>query len=225
MKRNSLDPNLEDLPGLIPIFPLDGALLLPGGRLPLNIFEPRYLSMISDALSTPHRLIGMIQTNSSTTQDEMSPMLYYVGCAGRISSFEETLDGRYLISLDGMIRFKVTAEAEGRSDYRQCHVDYRTYSDDLHVSEKSFDRSRLMVVLKRYFSMKGFSADWVSIEACADEKLITTLSMICPLPVAEKQMLLESLDVPSRGEMLTTMLEMEIQMQSSNNKQQGHVRH
>jgi len=112
MKRNSLDPNLEDLPGLIPIFPLDGALLLPGGRLPLNIFEPRYLSMISDALSTPHRLIGMIQTNSSTTQDEMSPMLYSVGCAGRISSFEETLDGRYLISLDGMIRFKVTAEAE-----------------------------------------------------------------------------------------------------------------
>jgi Lon protease-like protein len=181
--------------------------------------------MISDALSTPHRLIGMIQTNSSTTQDEMSPMLYSVGCAGRISSFEETLDGRYLISLDGMIRFKVTAEAEGRSDYRQCHVDYRRYSDDLHVSEKSFDRSRLIVVLKRYFSMKGFSADWESIEACADEKLITTLSMICPLPVAEKQMLLESLDVPSRGEMLTTMLEMEIQMQSSNNKQQGHVRH
>lgn len=225
MKRNSLDPNLEDLPGLIPIFPLDGALLLPGGRLPLNIFEPRYLAMISDALSTPHRLIGMIQTNSSATQDEMSPMLYSVGCAGRISSFEETLDGRYVISLDGMIRFKISAEAENKSGYRQCHVDYAGFSDDLHVSEKPFDRSRLMSVLKRYFSIKGFSADWESIETCADEKLITTLSMICPLPIAEKQMLLESVDVPSRGDMLTTMLEMESEMLSSSNKQQGHVRH
>ncbi len=225
MKRNSLDPNLEDLPGIIPIFPLDGALLLPGGRLPLNIFEPRYLAMISDALSTPHRLIGMIQTNSSTTQDEMSPMLYSVGCAGRISSFEETTDGRYLISLDGMIRFRVSDEAEGRSDYRQYHVDYSGFSDDLHINEKPYDRTRLMTVLKQYFHIKGFSADWESIESCAEEKLITTLSMICPLPVAEKQMLLEALDIPSRGEMLTTMLEMESQMQSSPNKQQGHVRH
>lgn len=225
MKRNSLDPEIADLPINIPIFPLDGALLLPTGRLPLNIFEPRYLSMISDALSTPHRLIGMIQSNSGVTQDEMSPLLYSVGCAGRISSFEETTDGRYLISLDGMIRFNIDEEIEGKSGYRQCRVSYDEYADDLLVKDVYFDRTRLIKVLKRYFQMKGFSADWNSIEACADEKLITTLSMICPLAVAEKQMLLEAKDVSSRGDLISAILEMECEMTASDMQKKGHVKH
>lgn len=225
MKRNSLDPELGDLPVNIPIFPLDGALLLPSGRLPLNIFEPRYLSMVSDALSTPHRLIGMIQSNTGVTQDEMSPLLYSVGCAGRISSFEETTDGRYLISLDGMIRFRIEKEVEGKSGYRQCRVSYDNYADDLHVQDVSFDRKRLITVLKKYFQIKGFSADWKSIETCADEKLITTLSMICPLSVAEKQMLLEAKDVSTRGDVISTILEIECEMGNLDMQKQGHVKH
>ena len=225
MKRNSLDPDLKDLPDNIPIFPLDGALLLPSGRLPLNVFEPRYLNMVSDTLSTQHRLIGMIQSNTGVTQDEMSPLLYSVGCAGRISSFEETNDGRYLISLDGMIRFNVIEEIEGKSGYRQCKVSYDEYADDLHVQDVLFDRPRLMKILKRYFQIKGFSADWSSIESCPEEKLITTLSMICPLAVAEKQMLLEAKDLSTRGDLISTILEMECEMANINMQKQGHVKH
>ena len=188
MKRNSLDPELQDLPDNIPIFPLDGALLLPSGRLPLNVFEPRYLNMVSDTLSTQHRLIGMIQSNTGVTQDEMSPLLYSVGCAGRISSFEETNDGRYLISLDGMIRFNVIEEIEGKSGYRQCKVSYDEYADDLHVQDVLFDRPRLMKILKRYFQIKGFSADWSSIESCPKK---TDYHIIHDMPAcrSRKQML------------------------------------
>ena len=119
MKRNALEPDLQDLPKDIPIFPPNGALLLPGGRLPLNIFEPRYLSMVKDALSSSHRLIGMMQTNDANTQDEMSPMLYTIGCVGKVSSFEETQDGRYLISLDGLIRFRLVKELDMKDGYRR----------------------------------------------------------------------------------------------------------
>ena len=124
MKRNALEPNLQDLPTTIPVFPLNGALLLPGGRLPLNIFEDRYLAMISDTLSSSHRLVGMIQANDADTQDELKPMLYNVGCIGKISSFEETPDGRYLISLDGLIRFNVIEEIEMK-DGKMVTVGYR----------------------------------------------------------------------------------------------------
>ena len=226
MKRNSLDPELKDLPAHIPIFPLDGALLLPSGRLPLNIFEPRYLNMVSDTLSTPHRLIGMIQSNTGVTQDEMAPLLYSVGCVGRISSFEETNDGRYLISLDGMIRFHIIEEIEGKSGYRQCKVSYDKFADDMHVQDNvSYDRGRLIKVLKRYFQIKGFSADWTSIESCADEKLITTLCMICPLAVAEKQMLIEAKDISARGDLISTILEMECEMVNADMQKQGYVKH
>ncbi|MCE2516906.1 MAG: LON peptidase substrate-binding domain-containing protein [Alphaproteobacteria bacterium] len=208
MKRNALEPDLDNLPRTIPIFPLNGALLLPGGRLPLNIFEPRYLSMVSDALSSPHRMIGMIQTNDASSQDEAESMLYTVGCVGKLSSFEETPDGRYLISLDGLIRFTVDQEIESIDGYRRANVTYDRFTHDLELSPPNFDRDRLLSALRTYFDLKGFTADWDAIKSCDSEKLVTTLSMICPLDNEDKQALLESLTTSSRADTLSTLLEM-----------------
>ena len=225
MKRNALEPNLQELPKTIPIFPLNGALLLPGGRLPLNIFEPRYLAMISDALSSSHRLIGMIQTNDADTQDELSPMLYTTGCVGKISSFEETPDGRYLISLDGLIRFNIIKEVEMKDDYRQANVKYDHYIHDLDNTPPKINRDRLLTALKLYFDLKGFTADWDAIKSCESEKLITTLSMICPLGNQDKQALLEAKTTDIRADTLATLLEMENSLQALNLQDGDDVRH
>ena len=225
MKRNALEPNLQDLPKTIPVFPLNGALLLPGGRLPLNIFEDRYLSMISDTLSSSHRLVGMIQTNDADTQDELKPMLYNVGCVGKISSFEETPDGRYLISLDGLIRFNVLEEIDMKDGYRRVKVSYENFIQDLDVSPPEIDRTRLLSALKLYFDQKGFTADWDAIKSCESEKLVTTLSMICPLGNQDKQALLEAEDTSLRAETLATLLGMENSFQSLNTEGQDDVRH
>lgn len=225
MKRNVLEPNLQDLPKTIPIFPLNGALLLPGGRLPLNIFEDRYLAMISDTLSSSHRLIGMIQTNDADTQDELNPMFYTVGCVGKISSFEETPDGRYLISLDGLIRFNVIDEIEMKDGYRRVNVRYDNFIQDLDVSAPEIDRNRLLSALKLYFDQKGFTADWDAIKACESEKLVTTLSMICPLGNQDKQALLEAEDTKQRAETLAMLLEMENSIQALSGESQDNVRH
>ena len=225
MKRNVLEPNLQDLPKTIPIFPLNGALLLPGGRLPLNIFEDRYLAMISDTLSSSHRLIGMIQTNDADTQDELNPMFYTVGCVGKISSFEESPDGRYLISLDGLIRFNVIDEIEMKDGYRRVNVRYDNFIQDLDVSAPEIDRNRLLSALKLYFDQKGFTADWDAIKACESEKLVTTLSMICPLGNQDKQALLEAEDTKQRAETLAMLLEMENSIQALSGESQDNVRH
>ena len=225
MKRNALEPNLQDLPKNIPIFPLNGALLLPGGRLPLNIFEDRYLAMISDALSSSHRLVGMIQTNDADTQDELKPMLYNIGCVGKISSFEETPDGRYLISLDGLIRFNIIEEIEMKDGYRQVNVTYNNFIQDLDLTQPEIDRQRLLSALKLYFDQKGFTADWDAIKSCESEKLVTTLSMICPLGNQDKQALLEAEDTQLRAETLATLLEMENSFQALSGEGQDDVRH
>ena len=225
MKRSAIIPDIQDLPGEIPVFPLNGALLLPGGRLPLNIFEPRYLNMVSDVLTSPSRLMGMIQSNTHTSQDEATPVLYSVGCVGRLSSFEETTDGRYLISLDGVIRFHVDKEIDMKNGYRRAKVNYDMFTDDLLVQDTSINRDTLLKSLRSFFDMKGFTADWEAIKACDSEKLVTTLSMICPLEVTDKQALLEAPTTFDRAEILTTMLEMQVSSLGFTSENPGNVRH
>jgi len=225
MKRSTIIPDLQDLPETIPVFPLNGALLLPGGRLPLNIFEPRYLNMISDVLTSSTRLMGMIQSTASTGQNEVAPSLFSVGCVGRLSSFEETTDGRYLISLDGVIRFRVENEIDMKDGYRRLKVDYSTFTDDLLVQDNSINREKLLKALRGFFDLKGFTADWEAIKVCESEKLVTTLSMICPLEVSDKQALLEAPTTFERAEILTTMLEMQVSSHGLTSENQGNVRH
>ena len=207
MNRGPFEPNFEDLPKQIPLFPLSGALLLPGGRLPLNIFEPRYLAMIKDAMATPERLIGMIQTQTHKDNSQKNE-LFSVGCAGRIVDFSESDDGRLLITLAGTARFRYVQDKLVSDGYRLGDVDFSDFKDDLVPDTNLIDRGKLLDVLKSYFEMKGFSADWSHIDECEDERLITTLSMICPFAVSEKQALLETADLSARSELLIAILEM-----------------
>ena len=207
MNRGPFEPNFEDLPKQIPLFPLSGALLLPGGRLPLNIFEPRYLAMIKDAMATPERLIGMIQTQTHKDNSHKDE-LFSVGCAGRIVDFSESDDGRLLITLAGTARFRYVQDKLVSAGYRLGDVDFSDFKDDLVPDTNLIDRGKLLDVLKSYFEIKGFSADWSHIDECEDERLITTLSMICPFAVSEKQALLETADLSARSELLIAILEM-----------------
>ena len=202
--RGPFEPEFRDLPTKIPIFPLSGALLLPGGTLPLNIFEPRYLSMVRDAIASPLRLIGMIQPNK---EDQLNPY-YTIGCAGRISSFSEQEDGRILITLSGCIRFQATNFLEVVSGYLTAEIEWNNYKSDLSIDESFIDRKKLSTTLRRYFDAKGFQVDWSQLESCSDERLVCTLCMICPFEIAEKQALLEVKDLSARADLLITILEM-----------------
>jgi len=205
MSRTAFDPAFEDLPRVLPIFPLGGVLLLPGGRLPLNIFEPRYLAMFDDALAS-HRLIGMIQP-CEEGGGEAVPKVYETGCVGRITSFTETDDGRYLVTLCGLIRFDVARELPAGS-YRQVEPDYSRFANDLEEDCSSIDRAQLMKVLGAYFEANSIEGDWEAIEQTGDERLVTSLAMICPLGAPEKQALLESMTLTERAEALTAIMEM-----------------
>jgi len=202
--RGPFEPEYGELPRQLPIFPLPGALLLPGGKLPLNIFEPRYLSMVRDCLAQPHRLIGMIQTRA----DDDEAALYEIGCAGRISNYAESDDGRILITLSGTARFRLLSEQEGADGYRTASVSWSDYRSDLTPDTAAIDRKKLTAELRRYFDIKGFSADWAHIENCEDERLVTTLSMICPFDVPEKQALLEADNLAARAKLLIAILEL-----------------
>ena len=214
MNRGPFEPNFEDLPKQIPLFPLSGALLLPGGRLPLNIFEPRYLAMVKDAMATSGRLIGMIQTQSHLQKADgqkaggQKDELFSIGCAGRIVDFSESDDGRLLITLAGTARFRYLQDRLVSDGYRLGDVDFSEFKDDLVPDTNLIDRGKLIDVLKSYFEIKGFSADWSHIDECEDERLITTLAMICPFAVSEKQALLETADLSARSELLIAILEM-----------------
>lgn len=201
------DPHFEDLPAVIPVFPLPKVLLLPGGSLPLNIFEPRYLAMVEAALADS-RMIGMIQPLSG---EDMSgdPPLYVTGCAGRISRFEETPDGRYLISLRGVCRFNIAEEIGPLDGYRRVRANWSPYESDMQDDNgRCLDRNRLFPALRRYFKIHGIEADWDTLGEVADGRLVTCLAMICPFDGPEKQALLEAPDVGSRAEALTTLIEM-----------------
>jgi Lon protease-like protein len=202
-------PRLEDLPAEIPVFPLPGALLLPQGRLPLNIFEPRYLAMTEDALAAG-RMFGMVQPNPALPPAEAGPGLYGTGCLGRLSSFSETEDGRLLITLTGLIRFRLEQELPPRRGYRRVRAGYAPFRHDLdhEAASGSIDRAELLAALKPYFRARGIEANWAAVEQTADALLVTTLAMVCPFDVREKQALLEAGSTEERARMLVAMMQM-----------------
>ena len=195
-----------DLPDTIPIFPLPGALLLPRARLPLHLFEPRYLAMLDDTLKTRHRLIGMIQPYDGPGGGER---LHAIGCAGRVTAFSETDDGRYMITLAGTSRFRVTEEIAGFTPYRRCEVDWAGFERDTGPTEKDngFDREPFMELLRRYFVAHALSTDWESLKEAEDELLVNSLSMLCPFEPEDKQALLEAPSLATRRETLVTLIE------------------
>ncbi len=205
----AFDPEFDDLPATLPIFPLTGVLLLPRGRLPLNIFEPRYLNMVSDALGG-NRMFGMIQpSEADAEQNEGDPPLYQIGCAGRITHFEETKDDRFILSLKGVCRFRTTEKIPTTRGYRRSAVDWAPFRDDLHsVQDTQIDRGRLEKAVRSYFAAKELEANWEAIEKADDEYLVTSIAMLCPFDPSEKQALLEASDLMTRSELLTTIVEM-----------------
>jgi Lon protease-like protein len=200
--------SVGDLPRELPVFPLAGVLLLPRGRLPLNIFEKRYLAMFDDAIGGD-RLIGMIQP-SDAAADNVAPPLYSVGCAGRITSFSETGDGRYLVALDGVARFRVVEELEQRRGYRRVTAEWSPYAADLGEDAGSVDRHRLTDLLQAYFRQQQLSANWEAIGQAPDETLVTSLAMICPFEPPEKQALLEADCLSDRAKLMMSLLEIAI---------------
>jgi uncharacterized protein len=194
------------IPTRFPIFPLPGAILLPGGNLPLNIFEQRYLQMTRDAMRT-HRVIGMMQPCDDAPGER--PEVYQVGCAGRITSFAETEDGRYLITLTGLCRYDLLEELAVTTPYRQVVASFDRWKGDLEQPSPS-DRVRptLTTALRAYFDVKDISADWAQIEAAPLAGLITSLAMICPFEPCEKQALLEADSAEERAEVLIVLLQM-----------------
>lgn len=195
-----------DLPDTIPLFPLSGALLLPRGKLPLHIFEPRYLQMIEDCMKTRHRLIGMIQPRKHAGG---APGMCSIGCAGRLTAFSETEDGRYMITLSGVSRFRLLREVSGFSPYIRADIAWGDFTRDIGVPEHDmcFDRDRFLGLLGRYFMAQGLDTDWEALKDAEDELLINSLSMLLPLEPEDKQALLEAPCLATRRETLVTLLE------------------
>jgi len=198
---------VSDLPALIPVFPLDGALLLPGCQLPLQIFEPRYLNMIDDAMSG-HRLIGMIQTVGG---DRTQPSLADVGCLGRVTAYAETGDGRYMITLTGICRFAAGEEARLSTPYRQLKADFTRFAADLDDDEAQIvlDRTAFLDVLRRYLDHKGLAVEWDAARQAPAVALVNRLAMGLPFDASEKQALLEADDIADRARVLTALLEID----------------
>ncbi|MBK1634261.1 LON peptidase substrate-binding domain-containing protein [Rhodovulum adriaticum] len=195
-----------DLPDTIPLFPLPGALLLPRARLPLHIFEPRYLAMLDDTLKTSHRLIGMIQPREVPGGEAK---LHAIGCAGRVTGFSETEDGRYMVTLSGVSRFRILREQAGFSPYIKADISWEGFARDLGPGETDpgFDRKPLLALLGRFFDSRGLSTDWDSLAEAEEELLINSLSMLCPFAPEDKQALLEAPSLATRRETLVTLIE------------------
>ena len=226
MNGGAFRPGFEDLPRVVPIFPLPGVLLLPGGRLPLNIFEPRYLAMVRDALAG-ERAIGMIQPREEAA-DVGAAKVYETGCLGRITAFSETDDGRYLITLTGLIRFNVARELPPMEGYRRVTAGYDRFRRDLEDGPEdgaadgaggadgaagaagAIDRVRLLETLGFYFEAQGIEGDWKAIEETGDAALVTSLAMLCPFAAPEKQALLEAMSLPERARAMTAIMEMAV---------------
>ena len=208
MASNAIYRGPVDLPETIPVFPLPGALLLPRGQLPLNIFEPRYLAMIDDALKGA-RVVGMIQPDEASAASPMQPALYEVGCAGRITSFEETGDGRYLVTLSGICRFRLIEELPVTTPYRQCRVDFAVFASDFmaNLGDDEVDRDALLGTLSAYLDANRIEADWSGIREAPVEALVNGLSMMSPYGAREKQALLEAPDLKTRADLLIAVTE------------------
>ena len=234
MAGGIFDPEFDQLPMRIPIFPLPSALLLPGGQLPLDIFEPRYLAVVTHALATPTRLIGMVQpldhhaggdsanddgANDDTANDDGADAagLFETGCAGRLSFFQESDDGRFVIALNGVCRFHRLRQELDPNGFLVADVDWQPFANDLRIDVSALDRDPLIKVMKRYFDMKGFETDWTQIENSDNHQLLATLSMICPFEVAEKQALLEADSMAKRADLLIAMMEMALHDETGGN--------
>jgi Lon protease-like protein len=214
------DPLYPELPTALPIFPLTGAVLLPGGRLPLNVFEPRYLALTRHALMHPARLIGMVQPVENDSDRDFDPTtrpaIKRIGCAGRIVSFQETEDGRYHLTLSGLIRFAVTRELPPLSDggeggFRLIEPDFAPFAEDM--AERDFDipaRPNFLKVFKAYIEAKALKVDWEAIEGAPDDHLIVSLAMLSPFSPEEKQSLLECPDLEQLTAMMTALFEVAV---------------
>jgi Lon protease-like protein len=214
MARVKAFDRVQDLPVRLPIFPLAGALLLPRTQLPLNIFEPRYLVMVNDALAG-HRIIGMMQPlaeDASPATGSDVPAIYGIGCAGRISSFIEVDDNRVLITLAGIARFCVVREIATQMPYRQVEADYSSFADDLKLGhgEEVVDRQQVLTTFRAYLDANGLKTDWNEVRAASNELLVNSLSSIAPFAVAEKQALLEAPSLSARAELLVALTEMSL---------------
>jgi Lon protease-like protein len=201
-----------DLPEVIPVFPLPGALLLPRGQMPLNIFEPRYLAMVDDAFRDGHRLIGMIQPDTAHSKNHDKPTLFRVGCAGRITQLAESGDGRYILELTGISRFKLVEELTALTPYRQCKVDFFAFLDDFTArkGEDEVNRPALLTALTDFLRINNLKVDWEGIESAPNEALVNALAMMSPYGVAEKQAMLEAPDLKTRAEILIAVTEMDL---------------
>src|ERR1051325_8027064 len=201
-----------DLPEVIPVFPLPGALLLPRGQLPLNIFEPRYRAMVDDSMRAGHRLIGMIQPDPAHPGPDDKPTLFKVGCVGRITQIAETGDGRYLLQLTGVARFRVEEELNVAAAYRQCRVGYSAFADDFvaRKGEDAVDRKALLEALSAFLKANNLKTDWDGIQNAPNEALVNALAMMSPYGSAEKQALLEAPNLKARAEMLVAVTEIEL---------------
>ena len=239
MAGGIFDPEFDQLPMRIPIFPLPSALLLPGGQLPLNIFEPRYLAMVRHALATPTRLIGMVQpldhhaggdiANDNIANDDGANEniandggadaagLFETGCAGRLSFFQESDDGRFVIALNGVCRFHRLRQELDPNGFLVADVDWQPFANDLRIDVSALDRDPLIKVMKRYCDMKGIETDWTQIENSDNHQLLATLSMICPFEVAEKQALLEADSMAKRADLLIAIMEMALHDETGGN--------
>ncbi|QFU15056.1 LON peptidase substrate-binding domain-containing protein [Microvirga thermotolerans] len=211
MGMNAVYRGPEDCPSVIPVFPLPGALLLPRGQIPLNIFEPRYLAMVDDALKGD-RIVGMVQPDADGGGTRHFPQLYHVGCAGRITQFAETGDGRYLITLVGIARFRIEEELSVPTLYRQCRVDFTPYANDFvaRAGENEVDRAGVVKALRDFVEAADVRVDWKGIEEAPNEALVNALCMMSPFGVREKQALLEAQDLKTRAEVLIALTEIEL---------------
>ena len=215
MNNNPYAPQFDRLPETLAVFPLTGVLLLPHGNLPLNIFEPRYIAMIDDAMASS-KMIGMVQSKSKS--DKADADVYTIGCAGKITEFAETPDGRYVINLSGICRFHINEELKTPRPYRIVNPDWKEFEHDVKVPQSlGVDREKLMNLLCGYFKQNDMSCDFNKFEDIPDCKLITTLAMVCPFEPSEKQALLEKMCHKERVETFMTMLEMAEKSGGSNN--------
>jgi Lon protease-like protein len=212
MPMNVIYRGSADLPENIPVFPLPGALLLPRGQMPLNIFEPRYLAMVDDSMRDGHRLIGMIQPDPAHRGPEDKPTLYKVGCVGRITQLAESGDGRYLMQLTGVSRFQVEQELKVATAYRQCRVTYQPFADDFiaRKGEELVNRKALLETLSSFLKANNLKTNWQDIESAPNEAVVNALAMMSPYGAAEKQALLEAPDLKTRAEVLIAVTEMEL---------------
>ncbi|WP_295456314.1 LON peptidase substrate-binding domain-containing protein [uncultured Thiodictyon sp.] len=207
MNRNPFFPRFADLPVEIPIFPLSGAVVMPGVQLPLNMFEPRYLNLVTDALADAH-LIGMVQPTSETLEAD-EPEIHRIGCAGRITSYSETPDGRIVLVLTGICRFQVRAEVAGRGGYRRVSVDWERFAADCHEETQTIaDRDGFLVSLKSYCTLRGVEVPWDEVKKMADSDLVNLLCAHLPLSPEDKQALVETIPLGERASLMRGLMDM-----------------